>query len=567
MRGHAALRKLARLKFRAWLRSTRRRFSTPSGMIFGAIGFVLMGLWLASIFLRSSWMPEPGHGGSHLIGMTKIGILLLLGLTITSSFGHRGLYLPKEELERLLAAPVPRSDLVRYRLWTTLLRTLLFTVILSWFFSRRMPNGLFGFAGAFVTVLTTSVIGQGVSLFAGSAENRFAGLGQRVPLAVLRVATALAFAAFAMLVLYSDRLDKLFPSLVDSQSGPLAWLESRAFEWATLALEPWVRAIRAPDWATFLPWFVFILLAWVLLFEAVARLPIDFRELSLETSSDIARRLNRLRSGRGVLASARAKRGKLGWRVPWLMGRGAFGAVAWIELCSILRKARGTLMFSTFIFGLLTVASLIDREGPLGDPLWGGAFVAGMGTLYLGWGLRFDFRSKLDTMQAVKTWPLASWRVFLATLMPEVLLVSGLVTAALLLRSIALGAWHPGLVLILLVVPGVSLLWLGLDNAVFLLLPVRYVPGQSGAMHHTGRQVVMVLLRSSILGVVILIGMLIGALAWYVGGQLALAENQRMALAAAVVGPFFIGVLYAVVAFGGWALRRFDVSRLSSTVT
>jgi hypothetical protein len=401
-------------------------------------------------------------------------------------------------------------------------------------------------------------------LLAGDAENRLARLGKRIPLLPLRILIALAFWLFIMLFLFADRIGEHFPALMDPVTGPAAILESRLFTWITWPLTPWARAITAPDAETFWPWFAFVIFAWVTLFELVARMPVDFRELSLETSADIARRLNRMRSGRGVLASTRAKRGKFGWNVPWLLGRGQFGAVAWIELCAIMRKARGTLMFSAFVIGLLTLVSLMDRGGPLGDPLGGGAFVAGMGTLYLGWGLRFDFRSSLDSMEAIKTWPLAPWRVFLATLMPEVLLVSVLVSSALLLRSLVLAVWPPELLLIVAAVPGVSLLWLGLDNAVFLLMPVRYVPGQGSAMHHTGRQVVMVVLRTILLGVVVGFGTIVAWLVWWLGGELGFGENLRLWVAGASVVPLFAGVLVATVAFGGWTLRRFDVSRLAS---
>ena len=53
-----------------------------------------------------------------------------------------------------------------------------------------------------------------------------------------------------------------------------------------------------------------------------------------------------------------------------------------------------------------------------------------VGTLYLCAGLRFDFREDLDAMESLKAWPVRPWRVFLATLLPEVVLVSGPVNLA-----------------------------------------------------------------------------------------------------------------------------------------
>jgi hypothetical protein len=95
-------------------------------------------------------------------------------------------------------------------------------------------------------------------------------------------------------------------------------------------------------------------------------------------------------------------------------------------------------------------------------------------------------------------------------------------------------------------------------------MPVRYVPGQGSAMHHTGRQVVMVVLRTILLGVVVGFGTIVAWLVWWLGGELGFGENLRLWVAGASVVPLFAGVLVATVAFGGWTLRRFDVSRLAS---
>ena len=50
-----------------------------------------------------------------------------------------------------------------------------------------------------------------------------------------------------------------------------------------------------------------------------------------------------------------------------------------------------------------------------------------------------------------------------------------------------IGAWDPRVLIVILATPPATLLWLALDNAVFLLAPVRFEPGQASAIHHAGR--------------------------------------------------------------------------------
>jgi hypothetical protein len=559
--GHPALRRLAALKLRAWLRSTRRRLGTPSGFLFGVVGFGIMALWIGSLFVRTSWMQQHEASSTDPLDPTKAGIALMMLLAAISALSHRGLYMPKEEIERLLSAPVSRADLVRYRLWVTLGKSLVFSLIMAWFFSRRMPEPWYGFAGAFVTLMTLPLVGQAVALVSGDTENRLARWSKRLPLAGLRVAVGLAFWCFLMLFLFAGELREKFPNLLDFEDGASMLVSNPVFAVLFAPLTPWARAMVAQDLRSFGVAFLSIVAIWAVLFELVARMPVDFRELSLETSADVARRINRLRSGRMMGTQARRVKGRIGWNVPWLFGHGPFGAIAWLQLCGIARKARGTLLFSALITAVITFMTAATGGVSKDDPTASAAFVAGMATIYLGWGLRFDFRSNLDTMSTIKSWPLPAWQVFTAMLVPEVGLVSLLAALAVLAEAIVTKTLSGGVFLVIGCVPFVALLWFALDNAVFLLLPVRYTPGQGGAMQHTGRQMVMVFLRSILLALVCGAGVGLAALAWYIAGQWDVSDNVRAGLAVGTGSMFFLAVVGALIGFGGWALHRFDLSR------
>lgn len=174
-------------------------------------------------------------------------------------------------------------------------------------------------------------------------------------------------------------------------------------------------------------------------------------------------------------------------------------------------------------------------------------------------GLRFDFRMDLDLMDRIKTWPLAPWRLFLATILPEVVLVSGLILLALLGRTLWTGAWHPALVGIFAFQPLVTMTWVALDNTVFLFSPIRYTPGEEGALQNMGRTMLLMLLRMLLVGAV----MLVGLPAAFVHAIVEETVNEAAAwwAAGSVAWIGLLAVDGVLVWLGGKMLQRFDVAR------
>lgn len=564
-----ALWVLTRLRVRGGIRKQWRRLKRPSGFFFALLGFLAMAAWIGSLILGMGMQrggdidPERARLGARL------ACTLLAGLSIVGAMNHRGLYLPHEEIERLLASPVRRGDLVRYRMRGGLLRALLSSVLLGTLAATRMPVPFFGFVGAVVSISTLPILGQGASLLAGAVERR---MHSRFPSKPFRLMTLVASLVIGLLVGgyivsvfsvgggFQRRLESW--GVAEGLGGVAAQPWVRTLTWA---FDPWARVIAADGWSEFLRAGGIVLGIGFLLFEAVARLPIDFRELSLRTSADVAQRLNRQRRlGLGASAS-KATAQSASWRVPWWLGRGPFGAIAWRKTAGIVRKARGTFVTSAVVLAFLTLMSLIlDRsEGKQGPAaaLGGAAFLVVLGNVYLCSGLRFDFRDDLDRMEQIKSWPLKPRRIFMATLLPEVFFVNLLLTVAILVRSLAFGSWSPWILLLLGIQPAMTFAWVALDNAVFLMAPVRYLPGQEGALQHSGRALVMMFVRmlalAAVLAVVAL-GALPGILGHHFGGW-ALDTALALGVTGGVLGLLVCdGVL---VRLGGALLTRFDVAR------
>ncbi len=562
MLGSPALRLLLWLKLRARLRLQWRRLRTPKGALLSALGVLLFALWLGSLAL--SLLGSPGDVDPERAEPRVRAVALLLALlTFSSALAHRGLFLPHQEIERLFSAPLSRADLVRYRLCSSGLRSLLGGLFVALVSMWRLPSPPLACAGILLGMLTLPVLNQLVAIALGALENRMAEQLRRVGSALLVVLllalTALVFAlATGRSIEELPGLARWFALAGRSRGELLAhpWLAG-----LTLPLWPWARMIAADSLADFLPWFLLCLAVLVLLYELCARLPIDFRELSLATSASVAARINRARRGGGA-ASGRASSRAARWNVPWLFGRGPTGAIAWRKTAAIVRKAKAALYVGSVALVFLTLFAqiVLGSEELQGIPV--PVLIPMMGTFYLCAGLRFDFREDLDRMEAIRAWPLSPARVFLATLVPEVVLVSALLIAVVLLQSLLADALHPLVLAIVPCLPLVVMAWVALDNAVFLFAPVRLVPGHEGTLQSAGRGLILMCFRGLLLCGM---GFVCGG-AGYAAGSLArnlLGWSAPSALGAGFLS--FWGALFLLdcllVWAGGEILRRFDVAR------
>lgn len=559
--GHPALRLLARLKLKGMWRRQVRRFKRPSGAIFALLGLLVIGAWVASVIFGQSMSPRSEGADPALFALVQLVATSLTVFTIAGAMSHRGLYLPRQEIEILFAAPVSRSNLVRYRLQAALGRSLFGALFFGLVVMMRMPRPAFAFPGAMLAMMTLPVVGQAASVLAGDAENRLFKRLARLPFRLVSVVGALFLVAVVILAMNGERArEKL--SMLGLEDGVEGLLSNPWVRAVIFPMRPWARMVTAVELGDFLIWFGVCAGIWACLFEATARIPVDFRELSLQTSADIARRIHRARKG-GVGASGSSISKRAAQRsAPWVFGTGPFGAVAWRKTVSILRKARGTFITGGLIIALLTVVStIIEFEDDAMAAAGGTLIIAAAGTLYLCAGLRFDFREDLDRMDVVKSWPMRPWKVFLAVVLPEVVLVSLLLAGAIGARSLFTGQFHPAVWLIGGVLPLAVLGWVAIDNAVFLYAPVRYVPGQEGLLHHAGRSMVLMGLRGLVtvgVGAGVLVGVL---LVDWAQEPLSIDPRQALALKVAFGMTLLVGENVLLIWLGGRMFDRFDVAR------
>ena len=587
---------LLRLKMRGSARRMWRRVKSPRGAALTLFGLALLGFWILAILLGSRVETPAGLevDPESLRGNVRLALMIFFTVSVGGALVNRGLFLPSSEIERLFSSPLKRSDLVRYRLLVSVGRNLLGGALFAFLIARRLPDPIWGYFGVLVTIQVLPLANQFLAILAGLVEGRLART-----LGYLGRGLAVLFALFAMVVVFllvsHQRLDELpgVAALIERLKPHLAASAGEGglalpsvLTRATLVFEPWARLLTATNPFDFATWLGVCLGLWVLLFEATARLPVDFRELSLDTAANIAARLRRMRRGGGA-ASAKASQGAKWLRVPWLIGRGPTRAVVWRKTTTVLRKARGTLWISGIVLVLVTLlSSFVTRgeeltrteydieTGRVVEVLGTGGFeellltllpsllIAGLGVLYLSGGLRFDFREDLDRMESMRSWPIPPARLFMATVLPQVLLVSVLVLGALALRVALTREYHPALLGLAAFVPPLSLAWIALDNAAFLFMPVRMTPGQGGMIPNAGRAFLVIFLRLGMLFCVAVVGAAAGMGTYFVADRFwgVSGDEVMLAVVASTWGALVIADV-ALLYVGGWLVSRFDVAR------
>jgi hypothetical protein len=557
--GDPGLAFLARRKLRGSLRRQLRRLRTPSGLVFALVGGLLTVGWLGSLIAsRVAYSRHLGRGeevSEHALELAQLGITVLALFSVLTATSLVGVYFPRQEVERLLSAPVRRSSLVRMRMTTDLLRSSFGALVLALLTFQRMPVPAFGLVGAMVAFLSLGILRQLVSLLLAGAHGGLLRWLRGRGMVVLRVAAVLLLGGVAWVAVMNSIFDGRFTRWIDLGALPELGPELLEAGWVRALLAPsypYARLMTAATAGEFALWLGACLALTAALFELTARLPVDFREHSLETSERIAARISQVRRGglfSGGEVDARARRR----RPPFLLGRGPAGAVAWIKLVGIARKAGGTLLVGALIVTLVAVGVTVvldDRD------VLGTALLAGLGTTYLGGALRFDFRPELDRMVWIKAWPVDPTRTFVAMLAPQVLLTTLLVAVAAWIRLSVL-AW-----LLPLGLPPLAFAWLAVDNVVFLFAPFRPVPGQEGSLHNTGRAILTLLVRLSLMFAVLGSAVGVGALLVSFGPELlGLEERSAVAIGVAVGALALLAVDLGLARLGGALLRRFDVAR------
>ncbi|MFN0207824.1 MAG: putative ABC exporter domain-containing protein [Planctomycetota bacterium] len=568
---HPGLWLLQKRKFAGTFRKQIRRAKTPKGAALAIIGILVVGIWFSSFLfgqIVGSRNVSDGGGQSanpHALEIVQGALATLALINIFTSLGFRGLFIPKEEIELLFSSPVSRSDIIRYRLIVNFGRSLFGSIIISILAMQRSAVGIYGFVGTFLAMQTLPIVGQSVSIIAGDIENRWMTKAPRWLFKLVGGVGAIAVIAIigALFIPSGDSWKRVVTFLANE--GGTGIFQNPVVATISSIARPWALMITAESAGQFFIWFGVSVVIWIALFEFAARIPVDFRELSLETASDVAKRLNRIRRG-GAGGSEPISKTTAGWNVPWIAGRGRFGALTWRKLTSMVRKARTALLTSIFILAITTVILsfiLKSSRAQSAEP-WITIIITLVGVMYLCNGLRFDFREDLDKMEVLKTCPVPGWQIFISNLLPQTVFVSLLVYTAHIVRFFIDGTAHHILIVIIPATPLITFIWAAVDNIVYLFAPVRVVAGQDTMLQNAGRMFIMMIVRMVAIAIFILAASS-PFLIWTILCELLPFNiSESFSIVNIIIGLLGMPLAAIEAAFlamvGGVMIRRFDVA-------
>jgi hypothetical protein len=314
-----------------------------------------------------------------------------------------------------------------------------------------------------------------------------------------------------------------------------------------------VKAFRAEQlWPDFVQYGALALLVDLILVGILFALDAQYLEASAAASERQYQRLQRLRSGQGVLAASSGS-GKARFSLPMPPRLGGIGPVIWRQWLMVSRSF--LLIFLVVGLGAMGLTPLLVGSDHALD---GSSLVRTTAGMLIGFPVFLtatvlcDFRGDVDRLDLLKTLPIRpEWLAVGQILAPSLIVccVQAVVAGA---AMVVLGRFEPLLAAVPVLAVPVNFVIFAVENLLFLLFPVRMVATSPGDFQTSGRYLLIFFAKFLCLGPIMLAGGLAAALIGLV------TESLAAALAGAwiVILGCGIGLVPLVVL----AFKRFDVA-------
>lgn len=538
-----ALWLLIGLQLGGWLRYAMRNASSVRGVLFLLVGLFFFSVWLLSLLFNPSAArgPNPEY-------LERFGPLALLGACLLNLFlssGERVISFRPAEVDFLFAGPFTRRQLLLYKIAgivaTVLFQALFFMLLFHTWGNRPVT----AYLGMVLVLLFFQFFTLALTMLASTVGARAYSRGRKVVLVLL----ALVFLAVAVQAARGN----------DDPMEMLARLEqSPAWQAARTPLSWFVKAFRATDfWPDFASYGGLALLVDLVLVGVVFALDAQYLEASAAASERMYQRLQRLRSGQGVLAASGLS-GKARFSLPMPPRLGGVGPTVWRQWLVVVRSFLPLLL----LLGLGGASIAMALAGEHLDEE-GGARVRMLAAMLVGFPVLMtpavlcDFRGDVDRMDVLKALPIRPIWLTVGQLLAPSLLIGALQGIVTLILQGILGRIEPLLLIVPLLALPVNFVVFGLENLLFLLFPVRMVAASPGDFQTSGRYMLILFAKFLCLGPIIVAAVLTALLIGLITDSLAVA----LAGAWLVVLGCGIGLLPLIVL----AFDRFDVANDTPT--
>jgi len=533
---HSALLLLMRLRAKAFARRIRRSMRSPKGLLITLVGFFFMALWIGSVVFTTAANPSDP---ALLRKGYPVVMLMLLVFSVMGSFGERAIYFSPSEVDHLFTAPFSRRALLAYKLMQACAGLAFTALIFTFFALRTAPNLIMAYTGVFLSLVFINLLNVAVWMAGALVQQQ---IFSRVRAAIAQ--GLLGQMAAAGLTAYG-RLQRMPIDDANEREVGRAlnvFFDVPFLETAATPFVPFARTALAEAIGPFAVWAFVCVLMNAALFALIVRLDANYYERAAAISEKIYARMQQMRRGGFAAPAAKAHRR----RVPMPPHWAGAGTLAWRQLVTASR-AYVAAMAMPLAIGLAATISIATMQGDSGSGILIGVVI--YLSIFMSSMLRFDFRSDLDVMPMLKTLPVRAECIALGQIGPPALVLTLIQTAVLAPAFVISGSpWNVPLALAgLLPVNGMLF---AVDNALFLLAPVRMNAQSAGDPQYMGRQIIVLLLKFCIVGVAGLIAAGAGGGIWFV---------TRSAPAAWAAGWAVLCLeVAAMLPYVAYAFRTFD---------
>jgi hypothetical protein len=535
-----ALRLLMRMQMRARWRTMLRGARTVKGALYLCVmlGLFSMSLVPALMALLLNQKSDPGMIRPFLAP----ALVLYCVLTLVSSGPESGIFFLPAEVDFLFPAPFSRRDLLLYKLGGMTLSVFLVSLMFSTFLFPLVPHWILGFAGVFLAMSFIVLFPTAVTQVIAIAGERAYTRGRKVVLGTIGLALAVA----AGQALARGTGGSVFGFLKELSA-------SRAGVWLQAPFDVFAQVITAPRVVPeFAGWGALAFGIDALLVVLILRLDANFLESSIAASQKLYQKLERARRGQVWANLARPSGAR--WHLPQFPRCRGAGPVAWRQITAAVRGSRGMAYMLAAIGFLVALPALMIGRHETGLQTIPSAMMLLMMSLFmLPQMLQFDFRSDLERLDVLKTLPAPAGAIALGQLVTPVIFATLLEMPLVAALGIIQGHWSFALTAVALILPPVNLLVFALENLVFLWYPHRLTAMGAADIQMIGRQLIMMVVKMTIvfLGGGLAAG--VGALAWWLSGN-----SWTAFLAGAWLVVTALGL--SLVPLIAHAFRRFDPS-------
>jgi hypothetical protein len=530
-----ALLTLLRLHFRGKIRHSLRGIRTLRGFVFLLLGFMVMTLWLGPALYRALRMPRADP--TMVSTVAPFAILSFCLSNLFTSFGDAAVPFTCAEVDFLFYGPFTRRSLLGFKILKAALGTAFTTLIFSILLLRYSTSWISCCVGIWLTVQFMQLFAMAITL-----------LGQTIGERAYSNARRGLLVAAALLILLA-----IVPTLLAHHHTALDFMvqvhATIAGQILLVPFDVFAHTITASAHDLF-RWAIPAFLIDILMLAIVIGLDANYLETAATLSQQRFERRQRARAG-GAAQMTDGNGSK--FHVMQLPRWGGAGPIAWRQLIGAMRSSRALLMLLILI-GIGGGTFILKHRGGsfsslaelLGAVMWMNMVLISM--------LKYDFRDELDRLDLLRSLPISPIAVAAAELFTPVVVLTTMQATFLIAVAFCFnGGWKIALPPAAFAVP-FNILYVGIENLLFLMFPLRSAGLIAGDMQLFGRQMVIFPCKFLLLFVAMTIAAAIGTVGYILG-------NKSWPAFAAVAWVALSLVALATVPLLARVYSRFDPSK------